>query len=137
EVYLESLCLESGIWGAGRPFAGFSKDSGARVHGAYIATRNEAYWKAENDLEVLMDILTEDYRLHNPDKKPFSTLYGPVLPLDKAPPRFRRVLRQLDAAANAYEAEGVSAFLEHTETIYKSLRRNGSGFKSIHTGHAH
>lgn len=137
ELYIEAVCMQTGIW-APNPHNNFTGEKGSELRPPRIATRNEDYWQAYLDLDLLMDILKEDYKSTGGNAGHFNKWHlGYREKIEKATPLFRSILRKLDHAANRYEREGISAFRNETRQILESIREEKHGVKAIHTGHAH
>jgi alpha-mannosidase len=134
EGYMESLCLQSGIW---HPNARGMDAEGSLLAKADVMTRNDDVWHALIDLEVLSGLAMDEQHsvpgfggLHEGGvgNKPMVNVVSPLL---------RRLLRGLDDAVNALDAGGVSAMRTELASVMQALQSESSLVKGVLTGHAH
>ena len=137
DIYIESLCLQSAIW---HPTATGLDPLGSKLSKAALFTRNELAWECLHDLRVLQEIALDEYRANYPTQPPKIGGGGGVgyhQPVDIVSPLYRRLLRTLDDAVNAFDAGGLSALKEHLAAAYKKFGGQGDTIHAVLTGHAH
>jgi alpha-mannosidase len=137
EIYIESLCLQSAIW---HPTAAGLDPLGSKLTKAALFTRNNLAWECLHDLRVLQEIAFEEYRANYPLMPPKlagGSGVGYHQPVDIVSPLYRRLLRTLDDAVNAFDQGGLSALQENLKAAYKKFGGQGDSIHSVLTGHAH
>lgn len=134
EAWMESLCLQRGIWGGKQD--GLDA-AGSRLVVAELVRRDDRYWKAFQDLDVLAEVAMDEAK-RTGEQKPLRSLGAHYkAPVERASFLLRRLLRGLDDACNAWDAGGVEALLERTGQLFAELRYDGPGMRAVATGHAH
>jgi alpha-mannosidase len=131
---IESLCLQSAIW---HPAATGLGPRGSVVSKASICRRNDAAWKAEHDLKVLLELALQEQHRSQPLTAPNLIGTGYLAPVENATPLYRRVLRLLDQACSVFDRDGVEAMADFLTHAYKQLEGNQELVEAILTGHAH
>lgn len=131
---IEGLCLQSGIW---HPEASGIDPLGSCLTVARVLERNDAAWNAYMDLEVLVT-LTQDEGSRSLD---FGGVQdggiGNKPKIERVSPLLRRLLRVLDDAINAYDAEGLDGLVAALAVGKESLRGAEPLVQAVLTGHAH
>ena len=134
EAWVESHCVQSGIW---HPEATGLSPEGSRFDGAYLCRRNDHAWNAYHDLKCLFDLLLDARARENPLASPWLNPFGHQLPVEKASPFYRRLLRVLDEAVDVLDSQGISEMSSKLEAVYEELRRDKTLQRCVLTGHAH
>ena len=137
EILIEGLCLQSAIW---HPAATGLDPQGSKLSGAALYTRNESAWAAWHDLRVLNDLALDEYRANYPTQPPKIGGGGGVgyhQPVDIVSPLYRRLLRAMDDAVNAFDRDGLAGLQESLRAAYLKFGGQGDSISSVLTGHAH
>ncbi|MEK7474859.1 MAG: glycoside hydrolase family 38 C-terminal domain-containing protein [Candidatus Coatesbacteria bacterium] len=113
-----------GDWSIGR--------FGLRFVGASLRVRNEAAWEAKWDLAVL-----ESYMNFLMGDLGSAYSFGFRKTLESAPPRFRRLLRLLDLACDAWDAGGLPALAPALKRVYREFPAESYQPGGALVGHAH
>lgn len=134
EVWIEAICARAGIW-FGQP--GLSAE-GSHLRGATLARRDDAAFEAHVILEFLLGIAREENRAADPLRPDngFRAM-AHTRPLDDASPFYRRLLRALDEAVDAFDRDGVPALRSKLEEIIARFPAPPSRLRAVLTGHAH
>jgi alpha-mannosidase len=136
-LWVEGICCRTGVW---VPGASPLPDEGSILRGARLWQRNEAAWDGYFDYVVLLDLLEFEYKRYMPQGSDWASDWdrgnGYHKPIFRISARFRKVLRQLDAFADAYDHEGLAA-APMLKEVYKMLPTGGEALRAILTGHAH
>jgi alpha-mannosidase len=132
-----TLMIDCGLWQTGiwsplgdwqRPVDGFA------FNYAKLAVRNSEAWEVFHDLSVLIDWVEYFY-------KKFDIIHsnGPGYnqPLGKVPASFRRMVKRLGDASDAYESKGLKELGLELKKIYRELPADSNIIKSSFVGHAH
>lgn len=137
EVWIEVACMESAIWKFGAPPA--LTRYGCRVEGASLAERNELAWQVYHDLVVLREWLLLRYKKLAPDDMQTASenSCGWKLPVERVPVDYRRMLRRVDRALDAYHQQGLPAFRAALQQIYADFQSPEGSFEVALSGHAH
>lgn len=134
EVWVESLCVQAAIW---HPDAKGLGPEGNILRGAQLLRRDEAAWAAYHDLNCLYDWMLELRAREFPGVA--RELNGMVQqpPLTDVSPLFRRLLRGVDTALDAFDTEGVAALRRELAKVYRELRDPAPLARAALTGHSH
>ncbi|HEX4141582.1 MAG TPA: glycoside hydrolase family 38 C-terminal domain-containing protein, partial [Candidatus Methylacidiphilales bacterium] len=134
EIFMESLCLQSAIW---HPEATGLDPQGSKLSRAAIVTRNDLAWETLHDLRTLYDLALEESKAHDPASPPKLSGAG-FQPLPNLlSPLYRRVLRTLDDAVNAFDREGLPGLRQSLRNAYRVLEGRTEMVRAVLTGHAH
>lgn len=134
EGWMECNCVQSAIW---HPDATGLSAYGSRFDGASLCHRNDEIWAAYNDLKCLYDILLDERTRENPMISPLPSPFGQQAAVDKASPFYRRLLRLLDEAVDAYDMDGPTALRAKLKAAYAELHQDKTFQRCVLTGHAH
>ncbi len=134
EVWVESLCVQAAIW---HPDAKGLDATGNLFHGAQLLHRDEEAWQAYHDLNCLYDWMLDLRAREFPGvpKELFSQTVQP--PLTDVSPLFRRLLRGLDTALDAFDTAGLGALRRELARLYRELREAAPLSRAALTGHSH
>lgn len=134
EVWLESLCVQSAIW---HPDAKGLGASGNIFRGARLLRRDDGAWDAYHDLNCLYDWMLELRAKEFPGvaKELFSQTVQPAL--TDVSPLYRRLLRGLDTALDAFDTGGVGALRRELAKLYREMREAVPLSRAALTGHSH
>ena len=134
EVWLECLCVQAAIW---HPDAKGLGAEGCVFRGAHLLRRDDEAWATYHDLnclyEWMMDLRTREFP--GQPREPFSQTLQP--PLTDASPLFRRLLRGVDTALDAFDTAGVTAMRRALAAVYRELRDERPLSRAALTGHSH
>jgi alpha-mannosidase len=133
DLWIESTCARTGIW---VPNAGTISPEGSVMLAPQCARRNDAAWAAYWDIRVLLDLLELEYQTHLPTANDWGRGPGYHSPVFSISPLFRKLLRRLDAFADAYDHEGLVA-APLLRAIYRDLPAASASLRAVLTGHAH
>ncbi|RZS58590.1 alpha-mannosidase [Sphaerotilus mobilis] len=135
EVWIEAVACQTGIWIEG---ATGLDAAGSRLAGARLLQRDDATWALFHDLAALDDLmrllLRREYGADGAQNfQGFGTrpVLGPIDPL------LRRLLREIDAVIDAYQADGVDAGRARAAQAYAGLKAGPTALNAVLTGHAH
>ncbi len=135
EVWIEAVACQTGIWIEG---ASGLDAAGSKLAGARLLQRDDATWALYHDLAALEDLmrllLRREYGADGAQNfQGFGTrpVLGPIDPL------LRRLLREIDAVIDAYQAEGVEAGRARAAQAYAGLKAGPTALNAVLTGHAH
>ena len=131
---IESLCLQSAIW---HPEAKGLDPRGSLIEIAEICTRNDEAWAAWHDLVVLFELALEEHQRCRPGEKMNLVGVGHHAPVENVSVLYRRLLRGLDDAVNAFDRDGISAMRLVLADIYRLLAGRHELVSAVLTGHAH
>lgn len=134
EVWVECLCVQSAIW---HPDAKGLDATGNLFRGARLLRRDDAAWAAYHDLNCLYDWMIDLRAKEFPGvpRELFSQTQQPAL-IDVSP-LYRKLLRGLDAALDAFDTAGVAALRRELAKIYRALRDAAPLSRAALTGHSH
>ncbi len=134
EAWLECLCVQSAIW---HPDALGLSPGGNLFRAAQLLRRDDAAWAAYHDLNCLSDYLLELRTREHPGVA--RELNGQTLqpPLTDVSPLYRRLLRGLDGALDAFDTSGVAALRRALAQVYLTLRETAPLSRAALTGHSH
>jgi len=134
EVWIQSSCIQSAIW---HPEANGMDAKGSYFEGAFLCRRNEEAWNAYHDLKCLFDLAMDQRHRENPAAPTALNAFGLQAPVDKFTPSYRRMLRRMDEAVDAADAEGIPAMRRKLAEVYRELRMDKTFLRCVLTGHAH
>ncbi|MDX6767571.1 MAG: glycoside hydrolase family 38 C-terminal domain-containing protein [Candidatus Methylacidiphilales bacterium] len=134
KLLVESLALQSAIW---HPSATGMSDQGSVLSEAALYNRDDLAWKVWHDFVVLIDLLEEEMKTNFPQTKPTAWGVGFQPATENLTPFYRRLLRLLDDAVNAFDSGGLKALDRALTTTYASFRGQGLPITATLTGHAH
>lgn len=134
EVWVESVVSQTAVW---HPDATGIDPEGSRFAGAELFTRDELAWQVYHDLLVLEDLMRVELRAVFPNAELDFGSVGSKPALERIPPLLRRLLRHLDDAVNAFDAEGLPAARRALAAAFLDLPGYGAPPAAVLTGHAH
>ena len=134
EVWVESLCVQAAIW---HPDAKGLSETGNLFRGASLLRRDDAAWSAYHDLNCLYDFMLELRAREFPGvpRELFNQTMQP--PLTDVSPLYRRLLRGLDTALDAFDTAGVDALRRALAAVYRELHDAAPLARAALTGHSH
>ncbi|MBS0661833.1 MAG: alpha-mannosidase [Verrucomicrobia bacterium] len=134
EVWVESLCVQSAIW---HPDARGLGADGNVFRGAQLLRRDDEAWAAYHDLNCLYEWMLDLRAREFPGvpRELFSQTQQP--PLIDVSPLYRRLLRGLDTALDAFDTAGVAALRRKLARLYRELRDPRPLSRAALTGHSH
>ncbi|MDF3057615.1 MAG: cytosolic alpha-mannosidase [Rariglobus sp.] len=139
EVWIESVCIRSGIWLAGE--AARLEQEGSLYLPPVFMARDDTAWTVYHDLKVLLELLEAEYREYQPAvsglPKPFTDPVRHSMPAFRASPLFRRLCDRLDRAIDVYDREGIAPFAKELKKVYAEFPASPDAIKAVLTGHAH
>lgn len=139
EVWIESVCIRSGIWLMGE--AARMEEEGSLYHPPALVSRDDTAWAVYHDLKVLLELLEAEYREYQPAysglPKPFTDPVRHSQPAFRASPLFRRLCDRLDRAVDVYDHEGLEPFAKELKKVYADFPAAPDAIKAVLTGHAH
>lgn len=134
EIFMESLCLQSAIW---HPNATGLGGTGSLLNAAALYARNDLAWKCWHDFRVLFNLAVEEGKANSPLQAPKTLGYGYHLPVENVSVLYRRLLRALDDAVNAFDQHGLAGLQTSLESAYQALEGQHERIRAVLTGHAH
>ena len=139
EVWIESVCIRSGIWLAGE--AARLEEEGSLYMPPAFVTRDDTAWAVYHDLKVLLELLEAEYREYQPAQpglpKSFTDPIRHSQPAFRASPLFRRLCDRLDRAIDVFDRDGLSSFAKELKKVYAEFPASSDAIKAVLTGHAH
>lgn len=134
EVWVESLCVQSAIW---HPDAKGLGAAGNVFRGAQLLRRDDEAWAVYHDLNCLYEWMLDLRAREFPGvpRELFSQTQQPAL-VDVSP-LYRRLLRGLDTALDAFDTAGVAALRRELGRLYRELRDPRPLSRAALTGHSH
>ncbi len=134
EVWVESLCVQAAIW---HPDAKGLGETGNILRGARLLRRNDEAWAAYHDLNCLYDWMLDLRAREFPGlpRELFSQTVQPAL--TDVTPLYRKLLRGLDTALDAFDTAGVPALRRELAKVYRDLRDPAPLARAALTGHSH
>lgn len=134
EVWLECLCVQSAIW---HPDAHGLAPDGNLFRSAQLLRRDDEAWAAYHDLLCLADYALEARTREHPGT-PRELNSQTVQPaLTDVSPHYRRLLRGLDAALDAFDTAGLPALRRALPAVYREMRDPAPLSHAALTGHSH
>jgi alpha-mannosidase len=134
ECWAECIAENVGIW---TPQGEDIDPSGCRYEGIYLATRDDAAWRAHTDLSVLHELIQIERRSVEGPNDAHKVPWGPRDQLNRATPRLKFLIQRLSRAVDAYEANGPAAMLIELDATREALKGGDPLFECVLTGHAH
>jgi len=134
EVWVESLCCQAAVW---HPDAKGLAENGNLFRGASLLRRDEAAWAAYHDLNCLYDYLIELRARELPGVPRELQAMAQQPPLIDVSPQFRRLLRGLDLALDAFDTSGVDALRRALAAVYREMKDAAPFSRAALTGHSH
>ena len=135
EVWIEGMCMESGIW-LGTDTPSISSD-GCRYVGVYAKHRDQKAWAFYHDFDVLFELLRDEYGRNPELTTPFGSGIGINSPLHAVNPLYRLLARRLEEVMGLYETKGLPAAQRRMRAVYKELQGSNELTACRLTGHAH
>ncbi len=139
ELWIESVCIRSGIWLAGE--SARLEDIGSLYAPPKFVARDDTAWAVYHDLKVLLELLDAEYRDGQPVQPgPSKGITDPVRHSPQAfrvSPLFRRLCDRLDKAIDLFDREGIEVFAKELKKIYADFPSDPAAIKAVLTGHAH
>ncbi|MCC6414924.1 MAG: alpha-mannosidase [Opitutaceae bacterium] len=134
EVWVESLCVQAAIW---HPDAKGLGAEGNVFRGARLLRRDDEAWHAYHDLNCLYDWMLDLRVREHPGlaREPYSM--AQQAPLTDVSPLYRRLLRGLDTALDAFDTGGVGALRRALLIVYAEMRDPRPFSRAALTGHSH
>lgn len=134
EVWVESLCVQAAIW---HPDAKGLAAEGNLFRGAQLLRRDDEAWHAYHDLNCLYEWMLDLRVKEHPGiaREPFSQTQQ--APLTDVSPLYRRLLRGLDTALDAFDTGGVGALRRALAKVYAEMRDPRPFSRAALTGHSH
>jgi alpha-mannosidase len=134
EAWLECLCVQSALW---HPDALGLSPGGNLFRSAQLWRRDDEAWAAYHDLNCLSDYLLELRPREHPGV--LRELNGQTVQpaLTDVSPLYRRLLRGLDAALDAFDTGGVAALRRALAGVYREMREPAPFSRAALTGHSH
>jgi alpha-mannosidase len=134
EVWVESLCCQAAVW---HPDAKGLDEKGNLFRGASLLRRNDEAWAAYHDLNCLYDYMIDLRARELPGVPRELQAMAQQPPLIDVSAQFRRLLRGLDLALDAFDVSGVSALRRALATVYREMRDASPFASAALTGHSH
>ncbi|TVR12264.1 MAG: hypothetical protein EA401_09500, partial [Planctomycetota bacterium] len=131
-----TLLLETGLWQTAiwhhpqRPIEG----PGCRFDGAWLALRNPTAWEVFHHLDVLLMLLESQLKAAGWSETTIERRF--TIP-ERMPRLVRMLLSGLDAAADIYERDGLSALGKACSDLMERLPSEDHQGIAALTGHAH
>ena len=134
EVWVESLCVQAAVW---HPDAKGLAETGNLFRGASLLRRDDAAWAAYHDLNCLYDYMLELRVREHPGVPRELGAMTQQQPLTDVSPLYRRLLRGLDTALDAFDSSGVDALRRALAVVYREMRDAAPLARAALTGHSH
>jgi alpha-mannosidase len=134
EAWVEGYCCQSAIW---HPDATGLSDRGSIFNGAFLATRDDAAWDAAQDFQALFDLMLHVRAQQTPTPPRELARVGQQPGLENATPIYRRLLRLLSDAIDAFDTRGVAGLRPQLAAARRELRDPRARIQATLTGHAH
>ncbi|MDB6169660.1 MAG: alpha-mannosidase [Verrucomicrobia bacterium] len=134
EAWIESLCVQAAIW---HPDAKGLSAEGNLFRGAQLLRRDDEAWAAYHDLNCLYEWMLELRMREHPGVPRDLHSMSQQPPLTDVSPLYRRLLRGLDAALDAFDVSGVSALRRALAGVYREMRDDHPFSRAVLTGHSH
>ena len=134
ELWIEAVACQTGIWIDG---ATGLDAAGSRLSGARLLRRDDASWGLLHDLLALDDLLRLQLRREYGADEPRFQGFGTRPVVGATDPLLRRLLREIDEALDAYQADGVAAARARIAQSFDTLRAAPTALRAVLTGHAH
>ncbi|QYM79142.1 alpha-mannosidase [Horticoccus luteus] len=134
ELWLECLCVQAAIW---HPDAQGLTPAGNLFRGAQLLTRHDEAWGAYHDLNCLYEWMLDLRAKEHPGVAPALNAMTAQAPLADVSPLYRRLLRGVDLALDAFESGDVAALRRGLARVYRELRDPAPLASAALTGHSH
>lgn len=134
EVWVESLCCQAAVW---HPDAKGLAENGNLFRGASLLRRDDSAWAAYHDLNCLYDYLIELRARELPGVPRELQAMAQQPPLIDVSAQFRRLLRGLDLALDAFDTSGVEALRRALAAVYREMKDAAPFSRAALTGHSH
>lgn len=134
EVWVDAMCMENGIWAPG---GGAITADGCRFTGAFLTTRNDLAWDCYHDLWFLFELARDEHQANFPPGTPFPGLAAHLPPLENVSVLYRRLLRLMSNAVNAFDTSGLTSLSASLKEAYEALPASGPSMDFVATGHGH
>lgn len=135
EIWIDAVCMETGwIPGAGPVLTA----QGCRFAGGFRVRRNDDAWHAYHDLWFLFELAREEHKKYFPPGSPYPGMWGCYLPpIENVSVLYRRLLRGMDEAVDAFDTKGLPAMRAALCETYAALPADSLDMAFVATGHAH
>jgi alpha-mannosidase len=134
EAYMESLCLQSGIW---HPDAKGLDPEGSCLTEAGLFHRHDQVWDALIELDLWLDLIKDESARCPHFAGVQEDGVGHKAKVEVVSPLLRRLLRMLDDAIIAFDTKGLPALHQAFERMKSNLKSEGGLVRGVLTGHAH
>lgn len=134
EVWLECLCVQAAIW---HPDAKGLTPEGNLFRGAQLLARDEEAWAAYHDLNCLYEWMLELRAKEHAGVAPELNAMTAQAALADVSPLYRRLLRGVDLALDAFETGSIAALRRGLARVYRDLRDPAPLAHAALTGHSH
>ncbi|MEO6874278.1 MAG: alpha-mannosidase, partial [Opitutaceae bacterium] len=134
EVWVESLCVQAAVW---HPDAKGLDEKGNLFRGASLLHRDDTAWAAYHDLNCLYDYMIELRTRELPGVPRELQAMAQQPPLTDVSAQFRRLLRGLDTALDAFDTSGLDALRRALAVVYREMRDAAPFVRAALTGHSH
>lgn len=134
EVWVESLCVQAAIW---HPDAKGLDATGNLFRGAQLLRRDDEAWHAYHDFNCLYDWMIDLRAREHPGIPRDLRAMEQQPPLTDVSPLYRKLLRELDTALDAFDTGGVAALRRALAASYSALRDDKPLAHAALTGHSH
>ncbi|MFO7725524.1 MAG: glycoside hydrolase family 38 C-terminal domain-containing protein [Oceanipulchritudo sp.] len=133
DLWIEGTCIRTGVWvNDGKSLS----EEGSTHRGLSLWRRNERAWTTYWDYRILLDVMEFEYKRFLRESNDWDRGNGLHQQIFRISPLFRRIMRGLDAFADAYDHRGFRAG-SLLKTLYRELPASSASLKGILTGHAH
>ncbi|MHC4884103.1 MAG: alpha-mannosidase [Planctomycetota bacterium] len=129
-LWLDCGLWQTGIWGPVAP----PDHHGFRFESAKLSVRNLEAWEIYHDVAVLFEWLGQQFQEEGITP---TEGFGFVKAIETVKPLFRRMLRRLNEACDAYDSKGLTAFGRAIKRIYKDFPAEALSMTASYVGHAH
>lgn len=134
EAWVESLCVQAAVW---HPDAKGLTPEGNLFRDAQLLRRDDEAWHAYHDLNCLYEWMLELRQREHPGVAKELNAMTQQVPLTDVSPLYRRLLRGVDAALDAFDTGGVSALRRGLAAVYREMRDPQPFSRAALTGHSH
>src|SRR5688572_6152864 len=135
EIYIEAVCIRTGIWLDGTAPA--LCDAGSDYRPPRLLRRNDLAWSTYHDLRVLLDVITCELHDTQPQAKAVTdpVRFSPTHL--RATPLVRRWCDRLERSLDILDRAGLAAFATELKKLYADFPAAPDAVKAVLTGHAH
>jgi len=134
EAWVESLCVQAAIW---HPDAKGLGAAGNVFREATMLDRDDDAWHAYHDLNCLYDWMIDLRAREHPGVPRELHSMSQQPPLTEVSPLYRRLLRGLDTAMDAFDTSGIPALRRSLAAVYAEMRDPRPLSRAALTGHSH